>query len=99
MSKGRRKTEPSKWDLIYDNETVDRIVASIDEDIAAGRGRVIYRRPGRPSLTGDAANSPAISFRVTTALRARIDAVAAEQDITVSELARKAIEAYVAGAR
>lgn len=49
-------------------------------------------RGGRPSLTGDAAVSPRVSFRVTPDVRDRAAAVAEREGKTVSQLAREALE-------
>ena len=53
-------------------------------------------RGGRPSLTGEAAASPRIAFRVTPGVRDRAAQVAAREGKTVSQLAREALEARVA---
>ena len=52
------------------------------------------RKPGRPALTGEGP-SPAIAFRLPTALRERAETVAAEEGKTVSQLAREALEARI----
>lgn len=52
--------------------------------------------PGRPSLTGAKASSPQVTFRVTPQLRERADAAAAKQGRRVSDLAREALERYLA---
>ena len=56
----------------------------------------VRRRGGRPSLTGRAAASPRIAFRVTPGVRDRAAQVAAREGKTVSQLAREALEARVA---
>ena len=56
----------------------------------------VRRRGGRPSLTGEAATSPRIVFRVTPAVRDRAAEIAAREGKTVSRLAREALEARVA---
>jgi predicted HicB family RNase H-like nuclease len=57
----------------------------------------VRRRGGRPSLTGEAATSPRIVFRVTPGVRDRAAQIAAREGKTVSQLAREALEARVAG--
>ena len=57
----------------------------------------LRRRGGRPSLTGEAAISPRIVFRVTPSVRDRAAEVAAREGKTLSQLAREALEARVAG--
>lgn len=55
---------------------------------AAGRGR--------PSLTGDKATSPQVTFRLTPQLRARAEAEAERQGRRLSDIAREALERYLA---
>lgn len=50
------------------------------------------RAGGRPSLSGTAAHSPQIAFRVPAAVRERAARVAAQEGKTVSQLAREALE-------
>jgi predicted HicB family RNase H-like nuclease len=51
---------------------------------------------GRPSLTGAKVPSPQVTFRVTPELRARAAAEAARQGRRVSDVARDALEQYLA---
>jgi hypothetical protein len=67
--------------------TEDRAVEIVDE---------VRRRVGRPSLTGDAAASPRIAFRVTPGVRDRAAEIAAREGKTISQLAREALEERVA---
>lgn len=53
------------------------------------------RKAGRPSLTGDRAISPQVTFRVSPALRAAAEHLAAERGTTVSSLAREALEQFL----
>jgi hypothetical protein len=64
-------------------EVADRIVAQA-------------RRGGRPSLSGEAAVSPQIAFRVSPAVRDKAAAAAAAEHKTISDLAREALERYLA---
>jgi predicted HicB family RNase H-like nuclease len=57
----------------------------------------VRRTGGRPSLSGEAAHSPRIAFRVPPEVRERAAAVAAAEGKTVSQLAREALEARIAG--
>ena len=56
----------------------------------------VRRRGGSLSLTGEAAASPRIAFRVTPDVRDRAAQIAAREGKTVSQLAREALEARVA---
>ena len=51
---------------------------------------------GRPSLTGTRGTSPQVTFRVPPELRARATAEADRQGRRVSDLAREALECYLA---
>jgi predicted HicB family RNase H-like nuclease len=70
----------------------------LTDDTAAEIVEEVRRRGGRPSLTGEATASPRIAFRVTPGVRDRAAEIAAREGKTVSELAREALEARVAGA-
>lgn len=59
----------------------------------------LRRSSGRPSLSGQAAASPQIAFRVTSAVRDRAAEVAAKEGKTISELAREALEDRIATSR
>lgn len=71
-----------------------RITEEYAERAAAGALASAGR--GRPSLTGTKAPSPQVTFRVTPQLRERADAEAAKQGRRVSDLARDALERYLA---
>ena len=51
---------------------------------------------GRPSLTGARAVSPQVTFRVTPELRAKAAAEAERQGRRISDVAREALERYLA---
>ncbi|MCW2713252.1 MAG: hypothetical protein JWN88_299 [Frankiales bacterium] len=51
---------------------------------------------GRPSLTGTRGTSPQVTFRVTPELRARAAAEADRQGRRISDVAREALERYLA---
>lgn len=50
---------------------------------------------GRPSLSGAAAKSPQITFRVRAEVKAAAEARALREETTVSALARDAFERYI----
>ena len=56
----------------------------------------VRRSSGRPSLSGKAAASPQIAFRVAPAVRDRAAEVAPREGKTISQLAREALEQRVA---
>ena len=59
----------------------------------------VRRRGGRPSLTGRAAVSPRIAFRVDPRVRDSAARIADREGKTISQLAREALEARVAAER
>ncbi len=67
-------------------EYVDRAVANVPAKI--GRGR--------PSLSGQPARSPQVTFRLPPELRAKAEARAKREGKRVSEVAREALERFLA---
>lgn len=67
----------------------------LTDDVADTIVDDVRRKVGRPSLTGAAAASPRVSFRVTPEVRDRAAAIASDEGKTISELAREALEARV----
>lgn len=55
----------------------------------------VRAKTGRPSLGPAGTRSPSVSFRVPPALRERAELVADQEQITVSDLAREALEVRV----
>jgi hypothetical protein len=70
-----------------DQEYVDRALAEVEEHVTAKRGR--------PSLSGDSASSPQVTFRVAADVKQSAEAIAKARGTTVSVLAREALEAYI----
>lgn len=70
--------------------TEERAAQIVRNVLANPRGNLI---PGRKSLAGDGSHSPVIQFR--SPRRAEAEAVARELDISLSELARRAVDAYL----
>jgi len=67
-----------------------------DERAAEIAEETLRRRRGRPSLAGDEETSPRVSFRVPEQLRRTADERARREGRTVSDLAREALERYLA---
>lgn len=97
MTKSRKHAEIVAGIEMTD-ENVDRLVEETIE--AALREDAVWHYPqrGRPSLTGKAAASPHVGFRVSPELREQADALARSRGISLSQLAREALEQYVKGA-
>lgn len=64
------------------------------EAVAEARLRNLI--PGRKSLSGDGSHSPRVQFRVPDALREAAEARAAAEGVSLSALAREALEHYLA---
>ncbi|GGO30114.1 hypothetical protein GCM10010116_60330 [Microbispora rosea subsp. aerata] len=84
----------AKGNLITD-EYVQDAVSDVHRAIDEGRVPVPTSRPGRPSLTGAAAHSPRVSFRLPEELRERAKARAEREGKSVSALAREAFEQFL----
>jgi len=82
----RRKVVRDKRGRRITQDYADRAVA----DVRAKIGR------GRPSLTGQAARSPQVTFRLPPDLRAKVEARAKREGKRVSDVAREALEQYLA---
>lgn len=68
-----------------------RLTEEVVDDIV----EQVRRKGGRPSLTGDSAASPRVSFRLTPDVRKRAATIAEREGKTISQLAREALEARV----
>ena len=97
MSKKTTKKKPklTELDKKYDEKTVAAMLAEFDEAYDAGRVEWIYPQRGRPSLNGESAESPTIGFRLTPDLRERATVIAQHEGLSISALARRALEDYV----
>lgn len=76
-----------------------RLTEDLAEQIASdavAEARTRNLVPGRKSLSGDGANSPRVQFRVPARLRGAAEARAGAEGISLSALAREALEDYLA---
>jgi hypothetical protein len=64
------------------------------ETLAAARNRNLI--PGRKSLSGGSTHSPRVQFRVPDEIREKAEKRAKEKGVTLSVLAREALEQYLA---
>jgi predicted HicB family RNase H-like nuclease len=67
----------------------------LTEQVADAIVADVRRKAGRPSLTGEAAVSPRVTFRLTPDIRDRAAAIAEREGKTISQLAREALETRV----
>jgi hypothetical protein len=74
----------------------EEVADELAREAEAGYDLSKWRRGGRPSLAGGAGHSPRVNFRVTPALYENAAARAEQEGKTISELAREALERYVA---
>jgi hypothetical protein len=68
-------------------------------ELLEAAGRLLpqhLRRTGRPSLHGGSGRSPQVAFRLPAQTRALAEAAARARGITVSQLAREALERELA---
>ena len=94
----RERPLPPYVDIGLTDEEVDQIVEETVEAALSGKGTWHFPQRGRPSLTGKSAQSPHVGFRVSPELREEADALARRRGISLSQLAREALEHYVKGA-
>ena len=88
-------------DINLDEEIVldgngQRITEARAQEIAEQTIAEVYRRRGRPSLSEEGEVSPRLSFRVPEQLQTRIEQRAEQEGRPVSEIARDALELYLA---
>jgi predicted HicB family RNase H-like nuclease len=73
----------------------DELVAELAREAEAGYDLTRARRVGRRSLAGGDGKSPRLNVRLTTDLYERASKQAESEGVTLSELAREAINEYV----
>ncbi|MEX1163994.1 MAG: hypothetical protein WEB03_10475 [Nitriliruptor sp.] len=84
-------------DPLVDAEELERLADEAEAGYPSDQGQVVYRRRGRPSLSGAAAPSPQLRVRVPEDLRRRAAERAAREGSSLSEITREALERYLAG--
>ena len=72
------------------NELAEQLA---EETLAEARRRNLV--PGRKSLSGGRAHSPRVQFRVPDSLRSAAEKQAAREGVSLSALARRALERYL----
>jgi|688.fasta_scaffold1231592_1 hypothetical protein len=82
-------------EVILDSEGRRIDQAYVDSVVEAAHA-LLDQRAGRPSLTGKAAHSPQVTFRIPPELKDQAERTAKERGTTVSKLAREAFERYLA---
>lgn len=73
------------------NELAEKLAA---QTLAEARRRNLV--PGRKSLSGGTVHSPRVQFRLPDSLRVAAEKRAAEEGVSLSVLAREALEHYLA---
>jgi hypothetical protein len=91
----RKKPLTDYVDIGLSDEQVDVIVEETIQAYLDGRTARIDLRRGRPSLNGKPEPSPHVGFRVSPELRDRATELARQRGVSLSQLARDALEQYV----
>ena len=71
-----------------DRRLTEQLAADITE-------RALARRPGRPSVTGDAQRTPSLTLRVPLKTREALEAIAAAQGRRLADVSREALAEYI----
>ena len=88
-----KRTRGNSDDVYLDQEDVRLPNGTrLTQDVADAIIDDVRRRSGRPSLTGEAAVSPRVTFRLPPDIRDRAAAIAEREGKTISQLAREALE-------
>ena len=93
--RGSKKDLTLQDGTVLDDGTVDRVVSEVEDAVLSGRATGTFPRKVRPSLSGRSAASPHVAFRVTSELRDEAEDVARRMGLTISALAREALEECV----
>ncbi|MFM1965006.1 MAG: hypothetical protein RL134_731 [Actinomycetota bacterium] len=88
---------PGYVDIGLTDDEVEVIVEEMIRAYQVRRSTSVNLRGGRPSRNGKPTPSPHVGFRVSPELREQADHLARRQGIILSQLAREALEHYVAG--
>ncbi len=87
--------------MVLDDKKVEELVREIEDDATEWseplpKSQWPVRGRGRPSLTGESQHSPRVTFRLDPDVREKVAKRAEHEGKTVSELAREALEQYLA---
>lgn len=91
--------DPATGELLHDERGApinEQYIERVAREAERGYDLSKATRVGRPSLTGDSGHSPRVSFRLSDETRARAERVAQAEGKSVSQLAREALERYLA---
>lgn len=96
MSNKKNSTTPiSRSGVAITDELADELADEAEHGYELEQGKIVHTGRGRPSLSGRQ-TSPQVTFRIPAKLREQADKRAADEHKTVSELAREALERYLA---
>ena len=87
--------------MVLDDKKVEGLVREIEDHATEWSGPLPksqwpVRGRGRPSLTGESQHSPRVTFRLDPEVREKAAERAEREGKTVSELAREALQQYLA---
>ncbi len=98
---GKKEAKTTAWKApdgqVVTEDDAARMAQEFEADDSALDGVEIAfpRMAGRPSLAGGSGTSPQVTFRLSPSVREQAERLAAERGITVSALAREALEQLV----
>jgi predicted HicB family RNase H-like nuclease len=96
IKQGKAKARSVNLDeIVVLDSRGERITEARAERMAAEGMQEYYRRAGRPSLSGPRERSPQVTFRLPKRLAKKVEAVAAREGKSVSQLGREALEQYI----
>ena len=95
-----RKWTGTSGETIAESDAA-RLAAEFESDDAAlsSADITLIGKVGRPSLAGSTGTSPQVTFRLSSTMRRRAEEIAHSRGMTVSALARQALEELVNQAR
>jgi predicted HicB family RNase H-like nuclease len=103
MARKARQQAPlrTRSGIVLEDEKVEELVREIEDDATEWseplpKSQWPVRGRGRPSLTGESQHSPRVTFRLDPDVREKAAKRAEREGKTVSELAREALEQYLA---
>jgi hypothetical protein len=87
-----RKPPVTRTGVVVTSELAEKLADEAEAGYDLSRGR----RVGRPSLGGPVGSSPRVNFRTTPHLHEQAQRRAKREGKTISQVAREALEKYVA---
>lgn len=80
----------------FTEDAADRLAEHLENRDRTNDRSLANLIPGRKSLSGNGKHSPVVNVRVSETTRGRLEELAQERGVSVSKVAREAIDAYIA---